>query len=204
MITPNDLKLNILKCTDFEQLEQEIDKSIKQHHNYYKWEYACLDKELPLEVRNELTRRYKKGGWTYVYHRTTSENNERPGLTSFLLSIDPIEEKYRNNYKTCDVNEPIYQEMQPEITYTLPIANGKLVIDISKEDNFPGLDIEFISDDIREDVVKPRILIESPIDEETKHQSNLRALIWAGAYQKDYTDSVIFTNQQLGKVDILP
>ena len=48
-------------------------------------------------------------------------------------------------------------------------------------------------------VTKPRIVIEAPIDEETKIQENLRALLWAGAYTEDFTNKVVFTDRQLCK-----
>ncbi len=90
MLTPNNIREIEIKQCDFDKLEKDIDESIKRNHGNYKWEEALLDKEYPLSVRNEIGKRYMKNGWNYVYHQTSSENDERPGLTSFIFSEVPV------------------------------------------------------------------------------------------------------------------
>lgn len=96
MIRPDDLKQMEIDQCDFEQLEKDIDEKIKENHGNYKWEEAIIDKEYPLSVRNEIGKRYMENGWNYVYHQTSSENDEKPGLTSFALSEVPVEHLENN------------------------------------------------------------------------------------------------------------
>lgn len=203
MITPNNLKNINTMNIDYDAIENQIDNSIKRFHGSYSWETAIIDTELPVEVRNTIAQKYNEIGWTYVYHRTTSENGEKPGLTSFIFSDKPIEDKYLKNYtKYVPANNTNDDTVTLTASkkYVLPIANGQLELSIIPDNNYPGLDIEFtMSDESQNYITKPRILIEAPIDPETNLQENLRALIWAGAYSEDYTDKVVFTNRQLCK-----
>ena len=55
---------------------------------------AIIDGEPSLDVRNEIARCYiVDAGWGYVYHQTSSENGERPGLTHFIFTEEPLPEK---------------------------------------------------------------------------------------------------------------
>lgn len=98
MLSPVELILDEVENTDFKKLEKLIDDSIKRHHGCYPWEKAILEGELSVSVRNEIAQTYKMAGWKYIYHRTTSENGEKPGLTSFMFSEKEIEDKYTKNY----------------------------------------------------------------------------------------------------------
>ena len=98
MITLENLKKEELDNLDFENLEALIDKSIRSFHKWYPWEEAIIDGELSIEVRNKISQKYKDAGWDYVYHRTSSENGERPGLTSFKFSKTKLEDKYIQRY----------------------------------------------------------------------------------------------------------
>lgn len=90
MITPNDLsKLNTQKY-NIEDLEQQIDKSIQDFHGWHPWEVALLRGEIPLSVRMQIAQNYCDAGWNYVYHITSSENGERPGLTEFYFSMEQL------------------------------------------------------------------------------------------------------------------
>lgn len=91
MITPNDLTNIELENTDFEKLIEQIDESIKSYHGWWKWEEAIIPNEYPVSVRNEIAKRYKKTGWKFVYHQTSSENGERAGLTCFKFSNEKLE-----------------------------------------------------------------------------------------------------------------
>lgn len=83
-----------IKPTDIHKAQpeiiSEINRQMGKNHGQYLYEYAILDHELPLRDRNEIARQYVEEGWKYVYHRTTSENSQRPGLTVFYFSIAPI------------------------------------------------------------------------------------------------------------------
>lgn len=91
MITPKDIEQFEIESANFEEIEKEIDTEIKNNHGQYPWEEAILDKEYPLSVRNAIAKRYLNGGWKFVYHRTSSENYEKPGLTRFVFSMEPIQ-----------------------------------------------------------------------------------------------------------------
>lgn len=104
MVTPNDIRKIKIKHCDFDKLEKDIDESIKSNHGDYDWEEALLDKEYPLSVRNEIGKRYMENGWKYVYHQTSSENGERPGLTLFVFSEVPIKH-FEDNAKYVKVHQ---------------------------------------------------------------------------------------------------
>ena len=81
--------------------------------------------------------------------------------------------------------------LEADKTYALPIKNGHLNIRVSADPNYPGLDIEYISD--KEDDIpneglrtRPRVLIEN-------NEGVLRALVWGDPQSEDYTDDVDFT-----------
>lgn len=96
MITPSDLINYDIKRIDFKSLEKQIDNSIIEHHGLYPYEWAQLDKEYSVEVRDIIGKKYKENGWNFVYHRTSSENNDSTGITSFIFSTKEID--YIHNY----------------------------------------------------------------------------------------------------------
>lgn len=89
-ITPEQVSKIDNTLYNIDDIEAEVDESIKNYHGWYPWEEALVDREFPVEVRNEVAKRYIKAGWKFVYHNTSSENGERPGLTCFMLSNDAI------------------------------------------------------------------------------------------------------------------
>ena len=97
MITPNELRDLEVKKYDLEKIEKAIDESIIQNHGSHEWEEAILDSEYPVAIRHAIAKRYIASGWKYVYHRTSSENNEFFGLTRFIFSQRPL--KISNYYK---------------------------------------------------------------------------------------------------------
>lgn len=94
MLTPNDIKKIEIEKINITDLEQEIDKSIKDFHGFFPWEEAIILGEYSINIRNYIGKRYKNAGWKYVYHQTSSENGERPGLTSFKFSNIPLNDKH--------------------------------------------------------------------------------------------------------------
>jgi hypothetical protein len=81
--------------------------------------------------------------------------------------------------------------LEPGKTYALPIKNGHLDIRVSIDPEYPGLDVEYISDmesEIKTDQLRtrPRVLIEN-------NEGVLRAAIWGNPSSEDYSDNIDFT-----------
>ena len=76
----------------------EFNNSFREFHGQYPWEYAQINHEYSVDVRNIIANHYSKMGWNYVYHSTSSENGERYGWTSFMLSMDKLEDRYCQEY----------------------------------------------------------------------------------------------------------
>ena len=98
MITPEELKEKMINDTIFSKLEKEIDESIINQTGFYPWEQALIRGEYSIEIRNIIAEKYKANGWNFVYHRTSSENGERPGITYFMFSEKEIDDKYVKNF----------------------------------------------------------------------------------------------------------
>lgn len=90
MITPKELEERDMKL---DELEKKIDSSIKFYHGWYKWEEAIIDGEYTVNARNAIGQKYKEAGWNYVYHITSSERGDRPGLTYFIFSTEKLDDK---------------------------------------------------------------------------------------------------------------
>lgn len=85
-----------------------------------------------------------------------------------------------------------YIELEKEKIYGIRMSRGILRINVSKDNFFPGLDIEFISDEENQNKMsRPRILIEAPINEYNGDQEDLRALIWNNQDSEDYSEEII-------------
>ena len=67
------------------------------------------------------------------------------------------------------------------------VDGGYLIATESGDVDYPGICVEFISDDMDDDVLSvPSVLIEKPVDDE------LRVLIWADEDNEDYTTKITF------------
>jgi hypothetical protein len=82
--------------------------------------------------------------------------------------------------------------LDPSKVYALPIKKGHLDIRVSTDSNYPGLDVEYISDIEYSRLVgispcksRPRVLIETA-------ENTLRALIWGNPHSEDYSESIEF------------
>ena len=65
------------------------------------------------------------------------------------------------------------------------LNGGHLVATISTDPDYPGIDIEYVSDkDNGENLSRPRVLVEWP------HDDVLRALIWSNPSSEDYTEEI--------------
>lgn len=66
------------------------------------------------------------------------------------------------------------------------VKGGKLIATPSSDPNYPGIDIEFITDDDdNTSLSNPRVLVEQPCD-----STQIRALIWNNHLQEDYTEEI--------------
>ena len=90
MITPKELEERDMKL---DELEKKIDSSIKFHHGQHKWEEAIIDGEYSVDVRTAIGLKYRESGWDYVYHITSSEHGDRPGLNYFIFSTEKPDDK---------------------------------------------------------------------------------------------------------------
>lgn len=69
--------------------------------------------------------------------------------------------------------------------FLIPIKGGKLDVRVSTDDNYPGVDVEFLShDDTGSNPSRPRVVVECPKD------GNLRVLIWNDSENEDYTHCI--------------
>ncbi len=72
------------------------------------------------------------------------------------------------------------------------VKGGWLVATVSPDPNYPGIDVEFVSDNDRgEFPSRPRVLVERP-EVEGEEPGPLRALIWGNRNCEDYTDEIEF------------
>lgn len=67
----------------------------------------------------------------------------------------------------------------------IPVKGGNLDVRVSSDDNYPGVDIEFVSyNDTGANPSRPRVVVEYPKDD------NLRVLIWNNPEDEDYTHCI--------------
>lgn len=65
------------------------------------------------------------------------------------------------------------------------VGAGYLIATISQDDNYPGIDVEYVADsDTGENLSRPRVLIECP------NNDTLRALIWNNPNKEDYSEEI--------------
>lgn len=102
---------------------------------------------------------------------------------SVELDLDDI--SYSENIVAigCHVESDNRKPAKP--TLEQPIENGVLRAECSLDPMYPGIDIEFISENEDETAVSnPRVLIEKPKD------GKLRVLIWSNPNSEDYTTEI--------------
>ena len=78
------------------------------------------------------------------------------------------------------------------------LPNGYLVVTISQDPNYPGIDVEYIDDNENEmDLSRPRVLVEAPIED----NGAIRALIWNDPTNEDYEEEIELYNPKYRKGD---
>lgn len=86
-------------------------------------------------------------------------------------------------------NNKQYIELEKEKIYGIPLTNGYLRIDVSQDPDYPGIDIEFISnEDQNLTKTNPRVIVEEKVED----NNELRVLVWADKNKEDYTDQISF------------
>lgn len=96
-ISPKDIPAIELAKYDLDHIVETFNNEIIKNHGRYPWEEIILQSEYPLSVRTEIASRFHSAGWTNIYHRTSSENGDRPVLTTFLMSTGPIPDNVTHN-----------------------------------------------------------------------------------------------------------
>ena len=81
---------------------EKINEALNDHAAdplYVEWVEVIIDGDYSTTVRNEAAKDFIRAGWKKIYHRTSAENGERPGLTRFALLTEETVEKWehRNN-----------------------------------------------------------------------------------------------------------
>lgn len=67
------------------------------------------------------------------------------------------------------------------------VKGGYIRANASTDPDYPGIDVEFVSDDYNEETLsRPRVLFEKPTDDK------LRVLIWDDSDNEDYTKEILF------------
>lgn len=85
LTSPDEIKRTALKASVEAAIEQIEDEFAEDTPDYGDHIRIIIVGEYTTDVRNEVARQYRKRGWSEVTHVTSSENGERPGLTSFMF-----------------------------------------------------------------------------------------------------------------------
>lgn len=73
----------------------------------------------------------------------------------------------------------------------IKVKNGYLRATPSPDPNYPGIDVEYITnDDTGKNMSRPRVLVEYPQDDDCNANTTLRALIWDDPQSEDYTKEI--------------
>ena len=75
-------------------------------------------------------------------------------------------------------------------------GNGKFDISVCDDPDYPGIDVEYISNEnngkLKEgQLSRPRVLFETP----NSYSDNLRVLVWADQNSEDYSEEIIFNTK---------
>lgn len=90
MISPDEAKKLPSIYSNIDVICKQIDESIIENHGMFNYDFAIISGELSVSLRNQIAQMYVDAGWDYVYHSTSSENHERPGLTEFCFSMKQL------------------------------------------------------------------------------------------------------------------
>lgn len=82
--TPKDT-LSEVNLTTVEKLIVAFEQEMLEEESDQQYYHLVIQNEFPRPVLDEIEKRYKAAGWAKVKCGTTSEDNERPGLTGLQL-----------------------------------------------------------------------------------------------------------------------
>lgn len=79
--------------TAYRNLVKAVDAKLIEAKNAEDWNgenevTVIIGREFIPQLRDMVAAKYMDAGWPAVAHRTSSENKERPGLTSFTFYFD--------------------------------------------------------------------------------------------------------------------
>lgn len=85
--TPQDIKMRTYEGR-IQDLVNKIEMEFLQNRDRETKFDVIVSGEWPKDERDDVAKRYEKAGWKKVTHRTSSENNERGGLTRFTFEAE--------------------------------------------------------------------------------------------------------------------
>ena len=87
MLTPSNIEEIDNKNYNVDNIIEKIDKSIKDNHEKYNYEYGSYEKILPFSVRERIAKSYNEAGWNYVYHRIVEQGGYlNKGISEFIFA----------------------------------------------------------------------------------------------------------------------
>lgn len=108
-----------------------------------------------------------------------------------LRNVQPAYEQKHMRVYELDNGSSVVLLDTPLLSLDTPIPGGVLHTDTKCDENYPGLDIEYIPDnpnEYSEEVISPpRIVIEKPVEE-----NKLNVMLWNDLYDEDYTTKRTF------------
>lgn len=129
----------------------------------------------------------------------TMEECEKKGMditdldSNDLWDFDQAAEKSGWFLEIADMIEREIKAMKaanPTITVTVPEMNGKFIANPSMDDNYPGIDVEFVPDEDKGYLSNPRVLFET--HDGILENRNLHVHLWTDRNIEDYTVKTTF------------
>lgn len=149
--------------------------------------YLNIVAELQDAVKEGYLSRDEKNPNNVLVYRAKGETNEEGWYSENILAVASELLEDENNYQ--DFKKAIEDAKNSDETpaMTMPVANGILRATMSLDENYPGINIEYIAnDDNGEDLSYPRVLVENP-----ECGKEIRCLIWNDPQEEDYTENII-------------
>lgn len=101
MLTPNQMNPKSPEYFVIDELENEIDATVKIYHGRHPYEYGYANNIYPPHICYRAAFRYYKAGWKYVYYKTVPDRK----ITSFVLSMTPLDDEITDIASWECVNE---------------------------------------------------------------------------------------------------
>lgn len=133
----------------------------------------------------DLLYKVDETNWTFSYEKGVGlTKSEKSALEKWFI------ENHKNITGPSTTTKCTGVIMKPGTAYALPIKHGYLDIRVSTDSDYPGIDIEYVSnheEDLPDDTLctRPRVLLEV-------NEGILRAIIWGDPHSEDWSDCVAF------------